>query len=98
MNADKCRFQAGLLAAFALCAQSSTVSYKNEIEKWRVEREAKLKAEDGYLAVSGLFWLREGENRVGSDPSSEVPLPAGAAPERVGVVELKQGRVTLADP
>ena len=43
--------------------------YEREIEQWRQDREATLKAEDGWLTVSGLFWLRPGEARIGSDPS-----------------------------
>jgi len=67
-------------------------SYQNEISKWRTEREAKLKADDGWLTVVGLHWLKEGENRLGSDPKADVVLPA-SMPANVGTIELKKGTV-----
>lgn len=75
---------------FALAGASSP--YVTSVENWRKEREAALKAPDGWLTVTGLFWLKQGENRIGSDPSYEIVLPAGRAPERVGVIDFKDGK------
>ena len=66
------------LAAVSLFAADS--AYQREIAKWRAEREAKLKADDGWLTVVGLHWLHEGSNTVGSDPYTDAPLPASAPP------------------
>jgi uncharacterized protein (DUF1684 family) len=66
--------------------------YKYGIERWREKREADLKAEDGWLTVSGLFWLRPGETRIGSDPSNDILLPPHA-PASVGTVTLREGGV-----
>jgi uncharacterized protein (DUF1684 family) len=49
------------IALFLLFAADA--QYVRSIEQWRAEREASLKAPDGWLAVAGLFWLQEGENR-----------------------------------
>jgi uncharacterized protein (DUF1684 family) len=68
--------------------------YREEIEGWRAKREERLKADGGWLTVTGLFWLHEGKNPVGSAPGSEVLLPQGA-PAQAGVLELHQGKVTL---
>jgi uncharacterized protein (DUF1684 family) len=58
------------------------------------ERRAKRTAgPDGWLTVVGLFWLEEGENAVGSDPSSRVRLPADKTPGRVGTLEVSSGIV-----
>jgi uncharacterized protein (DUF1684 family) len=65
--------------------------YLEETAKWRAEREASLKAPSGWLSVAGLFWLHSGENVVGSDPQSDVVLPAGA-PKRAGVLLLEGGK------
>ena len=54
-------------------------------------RVAELTAPDGWLAVRGLFWLHEGANTAGSDPASEIRLPA-RAPKRLGVFTLTDGR------
>lgn len=81
--------------AFALCvaaaASGAADSYEASVESWRRQREESLKAKDGWLSVAGLFWLKEGENRVGSDPSFEVVLPEGRSPRRVGVVDFDRG-------
>lgn len=76
-------------------ASAPGASYEQELEQWRAKRLAGLKSEDGWLTLIGLFWLKEGENRLGSDPSSEINLPEGKVPPRAGVVRLAGGRVTL---
>jgi uncharacterized protein (DUF1684 family) len=72
----------------------STV-YHTEIERWRQQMEAGLRADDGWLTLAGLFWLHEGTNSFGSDPASDIVLPAGAGPEHAGIFELRDGTVTL---
>jgi uncharacterized protein (DUF1684 family) len=42
-----------------------------------------------------LFWLEEGENRFGSDPSNQVALPVGAAPPYSGVFIYKEDKIVL---
>jgi uncharacterized protein (DUF1684 family) len=39
----------------------------------------------------GLFWLKHGDNTVGADPGSDVALPKGSAPPKVGVFDLHDG-------
>jgi uncharacterized protein (DUF1684 family) len=81
--------------AFGLGAAGTSNSYVNEVAQWRAEHQRKLAAEDGWLTVVGLDWLKEGENRVGASPSSEVPLPPGSAPQRVATISLRAGKVVL---
>jgi uncharacterized protein (DUF1684 family) len=69
--------------------------YVASVESWRQERRAKLLADDGYLAVAGLFWLKEGENTFGADPENDMVLPPGSAPGRVGVFEHRAGRTRV---
>ena len=79
-------------------AVSPPASYRAEIEKYRQDRLTELTASDGWLAVRGLFWLREGDNTAGSDPSNDVRLPARTA-KRVGVFRVVDGAVSFdADP
>jgi len=82
----------GLTAASAFAADTVTTGYQRTIADWRTLREAKLKAEDGWLTVVGLTWLKEGANRVGSNPSFEIRLPK-SAPANVGTLMLKAGKV-----
>ena len=65
-------------------------SYTVDIQKWREQREARLKADDGWLTVSGLFWLKQGNNPAGSGPANSIVLPS-AAPERVGIFVFGDG-------
>lgn len=84
---------AALLASLSpLLAQEA--GYRSDVERWRVQREERLKADGGWLTVTGLFWLHDGVNPFGSAPANEIVLPAGA-PGRAGVFELRQGRVTV---
>lgn len=85
-----------LLSAFLLFAVApAEQSYKAEIERWRQEREANLKAEDGWLTVAGLFWLKEGKNSVGTAPGNDIILPPASAPARVGEFEFHGGATTF---
>jgi hypothetical protein len=77
-------------AAVSLFAADS--AYQQQIAQWRVEREAKLKADDGWLTVVGLHWLHEGVNTVGSDANSDAPLPS-SLPARVGTITLSKSKV-----
>jgi len=70
-------------------------AYRQQIEKWHQERAAGLTKEDGWLTLVGLFWLKEGENRLGSDPSNQIVLPQGKAPGFAGSLWLDKGTVRL---
>jgi uncharacterized protein (DUF1684 family) len=73
-------------------------TYHAEIKAWRKAHEAKLRAPDGWLSVSGLHWLNPGQTRLGSDPSNDILLPAHA-PAMLGTLELndrQQATFTLA--
>jgi uncharacterized protein (DUF1684 family) len=74
---------------------SGDEAYRAEVQRWRVDREARLKADGGWLTVAGLFWLKEGENRFGTDPAGDIVLPEGSAAAKAGVFELKGDRVTV---
>ncbi|HUJ20303.1 MAG TPA: DUF1684 domain-containing protein [Bryobacteraceae bacterium] len=79
------------LAAFAPAVQSGDPSYRESIEKWRVRYEADLKQDNGWLALAGLFWLKEGDNTFGSGPGNDLVLPSGSAPESAGTFVFNHG-------
>jgi uncharacterized protein (DUF1684 family) len=70
-------------------------AYRQEIDKWHNERASQLRSEDGWLTLVGLFWLKEGENRFGSDPSNQIVLPQGKAPAHAGSLWVEGGAVRL---
>jgi uncharacterized protein len=80
---------------FILSAADAGDNYPQQVEHWRAEPQKKLAADFDWLTVVGLDWLREGDNRVGADPSSQVPLPPGSAPQHVAVISLHAGKVVL---
>jgi uncharacterized protein len=80
-----------VLVSLAFSASSGGDGYQHEIERWRQERLDTLKADDGWLTVSGLFWLKPGETKIGSDPSNDVLLPA-RTPSSLGTLRLAEGK------
>jgi len=70
------------------------MTYKDDILAWREAQEAELMKDIGWLTLAGLHWLKEGANSLGSDPTLDVVLPAGA-PSRLGVVMLEKATVSL---
>lgn len=79
-----------LLGALLALLAEAPADYKAGVERWRSDREAELRAEDGWLSVAGLFWLKEGENACGSRGGSRVLLPK-RAPEKAGSF-VRRGR------
>ena len=82
----------GFILAPGFAAHAAKADYQRSVTEWRAQRESQLKAEDGWLTVVGLTWLKEGDNRVGSNPNFEVRLPK-TAPENVGTLTVKAGKV-----
>lgn len=84
-----------LSLANAMAGFAAQTSYEKEIQNWRERYEAQLKGDDGWLTVVGLFWLKEGANSFGSDPSNDIVLPEGSAPGRAGTFELHKSKIML---
>src|SRR5215211_4331869 len=50
-------------------------THRREVEQWQTKRAERLRAEDGWLSLIGLFWLNEGENMVSvSSKAVQQPL------------------------
>jgi uncharacterized protein (DUF1684 family) len=73
-------------------------AYAKEIEQWHAERLAGLKSEDGWLTLVGLFWLKEGNNRIGSDKSNDIVLTKEQIGSQSGVFVLQNGAVQFEAP
>ena len=57
----------------------SNRDYERRIQSWREQMDASLRADNGWLALVGLFWLHAGVNTTGTHPSSEIVLPSNSA-------------------
>ena len=64
-----------------------------ETLEWRQKREAELTADQGWLAVSGLPWLKEGETSIGSGVGNAIRLADG--PKLWGVIERTGTKIVL---
>src|SRR5512132_544288 len=84
----------GRLLAAVLTLVAATSPYVMRIEHWRAQRQERLKADNGWLTVSGLFWLKDGASTFGSAPGNDIVLPA-PAPARAGVIQFEGGKASV---
>jgi uncharacterized protein (DUF1684 family) len=84
------------------CAQPAAKidasAYAKELEQYRTQRVTDLKSETGWLTLIGLFWLKDGANKFGSDAANDIVLPKQKVKPFTGVLVLKDGKVTLEAP
>ncbi len=59
------------------------------------ERNGKLKSDNGWLTVAGLFWLKEGESTMGTGRENDFVLRTGSAPEKVGTFDFHGGKTVF---
>ncbi len=88
-------------ALFVDCSSRSGSSvdmgaYVKEIEQWQSKRLTRLKAEDGWLTLCGLYWLHEGENSFGTDSANRVIFPQGKSPLVAGSLWVSGEKVHMA--
>lgn len=69
-------------------------TYRQAINEWRNERNETIRKENGWLALTGLYWLKLGKNQLGSDPKCEVVLPE-RIPVNIGYLEYNGKSVSL---
>lgn len=80
---------AALLLASTLSAE---VPYLEQVSNFRADREKEIRQD--WLPLVGLYWLKEGDNAIGSNPKAEVALP-GSAPASVGTFTFSGGKVAF---
>jgi uncharacterized protein (DUF1684 family) len=88
-----------LISFFLLSFQLSLVAqpskdYRTAVRQWHELRLEKLKAPMGWLSLAGLYWLKEGENTMGSAPDNSIRLPM-EAPARMGVITFTPDSLML---
>jgi uncharacterized protein (DUF1684 family) len=87
-----------LLVSLLLAAEPVAMDAKTHaasVEAWREGRLKRLRSDEGWLTVAGLFWLKPGANAFGSAADSPVRLPAHSGPARAGVLQLRGEQVTV---
>jgi uncharacterized protein (DUF1684 family) len=73
------------------------MTYEDSIRAWQVHRQDGLRSADGWLTLVGLFWLKTGDNTIGSAPSNDFVLPKNSAPARVGSLHLAGDKIVFTD-
>ncbi len=94
--------KAWIAAALLVCLGSGSgcsrapkdEAYVREVQEWHQRRIERLKQPDGWLSLVGLFWMKPGENRFGSDPSNDLVFPA-KAPEFIGSYFVQDSIITV---
>lgn len=75
-------------------SETKPSTLEQETRAWHQKRIENLTSPDGWLALVGLHWLKEGDNTFGSAADNHLVFPAGT-PARIGTLQLKGGKVTL---
>lgn len=68
--------------------KSPEQSYLESIEQWRKSHETKFCSPNGWLALTGHYPLRQGENRIGSSLDDYIRLPEGLGEKATATVYL----------
>ena len=72
------------LTLISISTQAQKKSYKATIEAFRTQRITNLKAENGWLNLVGLFWLKEGKNYFGSGSKNDLVFSEGSISNQAG--------------
>lgn len=67
--------------------QKGSPEYIAEIAEWHQKRIERLKQDNNWLNLVGLYWLEEGENSLGSATDNKIIFPE-ESPERIGTLSL----------
>ena len=60
-------------------------NYHEDLTTWKQDRDERLRADNGWINLAGLFWLDEGDNTFGSGMDNDVIFPA-PAPDNIGAI------------
>jgi len=95
MSMKRISFIFAAISLVSICAALGDSSYVDATQKWRSEEEADLKKPDGWLALAGLFWLKEGTNTIGAGPAFDVRLTNNFKQGKFGEIDFHHGVATL---
>lgn len=82
-----------LIFSVISCADHST--YIAETSEWRATHEKELSAEDGWLTLTGLAWLKEGANTIGRGNEYDIRLTSNFKGGKFGEIDLSGSKATL---
>ncbi len=65
------------LPIYAADQPAPDAAYQQSFDKWKAELTEDRK--DNWVSLAGLFWLKPGENKFGSDAKNDIVFPKGPA-------------------
>ena len=68
-------------------------AHRANVEEWRAWRHNELIKPDGWLSLSGLYWLSPGTHRFGSAPESELLYSREGVPPLLGTFAVTESQV-----
>ena len=71
-----------------------TPEYIAEVQQWHKTRIERLKKDNGWLSLVGLYWLNEGENTFGSSEENDIQFPTNS-PGKIGVTTLRDSTILI---
>lgn len=90
-----------VVLTFANCSSTSPLptearsEYEQAIVDWHQSRNERLNQADGWLTLSGLFWLEQGENSFGGGIANALKFPGKNTPANMGSLYLDGDSVTF---
>ncbi len=72
--------------SFVACTKNPTAdpNYVKEIKEWDAKRVKNLKSDNGWLNLSGRFWLKQGVNTFGSADDNDMVVESSSFPKYAG--------------
>lgn len=70
-------------------------AYEAKLKEWHQKRIESLKGESGWLNLAGLFWLKEGRNKFGSDETNDILFPKNKSKPFLGEIWVYKCKITL---
>jgi uncharacterized protein (DUF1684 family) len=70
-------------------AQLDPKAYEDTIAAFHAKRLKVIAGPEGWATLRGLWWLKPGVNRIGTDSADVIALPPGSAPRVVGDVVVE---------
>ncbi len=81
-----------LTLSFSYNDPTNWSDYLLSFKEWKKERVENLKKPMGYLSMTGLYWLNEGVQSMGSDTDNDLVFPS-ELPKDIGQLNLNNGKL-----
>jgi len=70
------------------------ITPQQDWQKWKTEYQQELRSNDGWLSLVGLYWLKEGDNSIGSANTNQHKFPKGT-PKKFGQINISNNVITF---